>query len=325
MKKNKNENVNASESKENTVRKNIPSENDEQDILFKKVLYGYNPEEVEAFIKELNERYEASLRLNEAKLSSIKEELVLSNRERDCYIEKCREYKNLAETVSVPREDKSAEYEAEILLLKERIAALENENESLKSMAENSSAADVYAEKITLLENINSELEENLSDLREENSGLRNQLGKFEDLSEEYKAVFMQYEESKSLVKKYENEIKDKDEIISECNEKISSLNIIKEDSEKKISELEIQNGILTRRASENEEEISALKESNKTLAVENAEKINALENEHAKSRLAVQKELKLYGYYVDRAELTLAELTKQMEQIRQTIADSEI
>ncbi len=325
MKKNKNENIKNTDGKENTVRKNIPSENDERDMLFKKVLYGYSPEEVEIFINELNERYEASLSLHETKLSSIKEELALSNRERDCYIEKCREYKSLADLASVPCEDKSDEYESEILLLKEKIDVLEAENGNLKRMSEEFSASDISDEKITLLENINSELEDNLADLREENYDLRNQLGKLESLHEEYKAVFVQLEESKALIEKQENEIKDKDETISEYNEKINSLNLVKEESEKKISELEIQNGILNRRVSENEEEISTLKETNKTLVIENAEKINALENEHAKNRLTAQKELKLYGYYVDRAELTLAELTKQMEQIRQTIENSEI
>lgn len=329
MKKNKNEatkniSTNASECKENTVRKNVPSENDEKNMLFKKVLYGYNPEEVESFINELNERYEASLSLHETKLSSIKEELALSNRERDCYIEKCREYKSARNTESVSREDKSAEYKAEILSLSEKINALEAENAALKTSSVQDKSEE-YAEKISVIENINAELEKSLSDVRAENSSLLNQLRKLEGLNEEYKSVLVQLEETKILLEKSENKLKEKADELKEKDEKLSVLNTSKEESEKRVSELEIQNGMLTRRVTETEDEISRLKESNKTLVIENAEKINLLENEHAKTRLAVQKELKLYGYYVDRAELTLAELTKQMEQIRQTIDDSEI
>ena len=55
------------------------------------------------------------------------------------------------------------------------------------------------------------------------------------------------------------------------------------------------------------------------------AEKIKALESECATVRLNFRKEMKLYSYYIDRAELTVAELTKQMEEIRQSIEKSEI
>ena len=99
----------------------------------------------------------------------------------------------------------------------------------------------------------------------------------------------------------------------------------IGDENEKKISDLELQNNVLTRQANESENELSALKESNQAIVFENAEKIKALESECAAVRLNSRKEMKLYSYYIDRAELTVAELTKQMEQIKQSIENSEL
>ena len=91
MKKNKNETAKgtAIEETKGTV-KNPPArgkESGENETLFKKVLYGYDPDEVTYYINELNHTYQTESRMHESKLSSLKEELVLSNRERILYIE----------------------------------------------------------------------------------------------------------------------------------------------------------------------------------------------------------------------------------------------
>ena len=52
----------------------------------------------------------------------------------------------------------------------------------------------------------------------------------------------------------------------------------------------------------------------------EYAEKINTLENEHARQRLESQKELKVHSYYIEQAQLTLSELQKQMIQIKESL-----
>ena len=100
MKRNKNDAVvNKDKMPENTESLSgsvIPSEkvntvsNEEKGLPFKKVLYGYNPEEVQSFINELTKSCEASLKLHESKLSAMKEELAFSNRERDIYIKNAK-------------------------------------------------------------------------------------------------------------------------------------------------------------------------------------------------------------------------------------------
>ena len=50
---------------------------------FKQVMRGYDKEEVETYIKDLNNYKNVSLKMYEQKVDELKEKLVLSNRERD--------------------------------------------------------------------------------------------------------------------------------------------------------------------------------------------------------------------------------------------------
>ncbi len=323
MKKNKNEAAkkNAEETKDAVNGKNILTENAQTDkndaYPFKKILYGYNPDEVASFINELSKTHETSAKLHEEKLSSLKEELALSNRERDYYIEKCKKLLSETKKESAPPSD---ETDKTISRLTEKIKSLENENESLRN---NSSSAPVDNTEMYNLKI--SELEEKIITLEDKNSFLKQQADKYASLSDEHKSVQIELEETKSLLTRKGKELEAKN---SEINEKNASINVLTNENDelkKKNSDIEVQNSILSQRVSENEEEIARLNEINKSVVFENAEKLNALETEYTKNKLAAQKELKLYGYYVDRAELTIAELTKQMEQFRQSIEKSEI
>lgn len=337
MKKIKNEAVNnkdnTQEKKKSVNGKSIPSEISQNDITdgkelpFKKILYGFNPDEVHSFIEELTKSYEASLKLHESKLSAMKEELAFSNRERDRYIKKCKEYQSEIDEKSLPVEDKADEYKANISRLTEIIKKLKAENDNLRNTQTVSPAdsSEQYIQKISSLESINREIENELVSVKNENSELSKQIEKYTSVSDEHKAAMQELEEIKARLLSCENELKSKCEEAEEKTAKINALAKDKNDAEKKITELEVKNNVLMQRITESEEEISELRETNKTIVFENAEKINSLENEHAKSKLAVQKELKLYGYYIDRAELTVAELTKQIEQIKQSINNSEI
>lgn len=335
MKRNKNDAVaaknKASENKESLNGNGIPSEkintdsNDERGLPFKKVLYGFNPEEVQAFISELSQSYEASLKLHESKLSAMKEELVFSNRERDLYIKKCKEFQS--QNKALPAEDEADEYNIIITHLKENIVKLETENERLRSQqsASLSDYAEEYTEKIAILESENAQMQNALVCAKAKNEELAQQIKECALISEECKSVKQELEKAKSNLLICEKDLKTKRDEAKEKDEKIYALDAKKNEAEKKITELEVNNSVLLQRIAESEEEISKLYEINKAITFENAERINALENEQTKIKLDFRKERKLYGYYVDRAELTLTELTKQIEQIKESIRGSEI
>ena len=103
MKKAKNDTAKTNVKPAETAKKAAPQkEKALGELPFKKALYGYDPEDVAAYIDEMSTTYESSMRIHEGKLSSLKEELLLSNRERDAYSEKYRACKaELDELVSV--------------------------------------------------------------------------------------------------------------------------------------------------------------------------------------------------------------------------------
>ncbi len=308
MKKNKNEDKKS----ECTKEKNIPpkithevsrnSETDERYLPFKKVLYGYNPEEVASLIKELNDTCEASLRLQESKISSLKEELSQAIRERDYYIRKCKEFQIKSDTPSHSAEN-TEEYKAIIQNLTDNLKTLKEENEILKNRPEviTVDSGDKYIKKI-------EDLEKKLALTEKEKN----------DISEKY-------DESKNLLDTKEKELKSKIDEVTALTDKTDSLTAEKENAEKNASELELKNAMLTKRIAECEDEISALNETNKRIILENAEKLNQLESEYTQNRFAIQKDLKLYGYYIDRAELTISELSKQLSQIKQSIEKTDV
>ncbi|MBQ2848122.1 MAG: hypothetical protein IJE74_07685 [Clostridia bacterium] len=344
MKKNKNDNSvirkpDSGEKKQNNISQNSDSDKirnkvkDIGEINFKKVLYGYEPEEVISYIEELNTTYESSSRMHEAKLSSLKEELVLSNRERDSYAQKYRECKskldaksaNTSASPAEKKEDKTEEYEAVIAALKEKIEQLDNENYNLKQQKpeENSNKIfDEFTAKIAMLESENRQLSIQNDAVKRENGELISSSKNYSELLNEYNGMLSQLELAKTSLEAKENEISTLKEELENKVAELGEITIENEKLKKAASELEIKNGVLIQRIENGENEITRLKDNAKSQAYEYADKVNALENEHAKTRLAVQKELKLHDYYINQAELTLAELTKQMEQIKHSMED---
>lgn len=347
MKKAKNEatenNIKSAENKQkNKSAENTPSEKSkgkeksERDLPFKKVLYGYDPEEVAAYIDELAETLESSTRLHESKLSSIKEELVLSNRERDSYGEKYRacmakleealKTEKIAETAPVieEKQDRAPELEAVIETLKNKLEKAESENVKLREMTEQKTqnAFDEYLSKIAALEGENKQISVRAEALRRENSELLAASQKYDGLFGEYNEILAQLEKTKAELAAKQEEAKLLNEELEEKLREAKALSAEKESIKKKAAELEVKNDVLRQKLEENENEIIRLKDANKAQAFECADKVNALESENAKNKLALQKELQLHDYYINQAELTLAQLSKQMEQIKQSLSE---
>ncbi len=333
MKKKNNEsakNINPKPEDKNTkiVSSNPSTETvEENGMPFKKVLYGYSPEEVNAFISELRRTHETTLKLHEEKLAALKDNLALSIRERDYYIEKCKKQPPEPSKDIHPSEKKIAEYEAAISQLYKKLKAAEEENAFLKGKlkTDNGESSEAFIKKIAELEAQSSELEETLISVKKENAHLTGQLEKITASYHEQKALILQIEETKARLASFEKELKAKQKSVEEAEEKIIAVSAERDELRSKVSELEIRNDVMNQRLTEAEEEKSALKEANKKLIFESAEKSNSLEREYAGYKLAVQKELKLYSYYADRAEQTIAELTRQISNIKQSIEKTEL
>lgn len=314
MKKTKAQSSAAKTDEKNTNGKNVingaetaPSDirvkdSGERELDFKKVLYGYDPDEVRAYIDEMNKTHGAAVRNYESRLSSVKEELLLSNRERDSLNTKYRKYQTKAAGDAVAYAAENTQDESREL--REALFALQEKLEQTQ------------AEK-DLLEKRNREL-------KAANEEAQAEAQKYDSLAREFK-------ELASCNELLTAEISEKEKIsqalLSELEDKKEKINVLSDEAEtakRTVADFEIKNGVLARRLEEKEEENAALKEQNKAQAYDYAEKLTSLESEQAQSRLAAQKDMQLREYFINRAELTLAELTKQMEQIKQSFGDSQ-
>ena len=320
MKKVKNQTLEKNEVKTAEREKNILPENgivekDPSDKLrskedndgnfgFKKVLYGYDPDEVNSYIEELNKTYAAATRNYESRLSSIKEELRISNRERDSYSEKYRNIKPKHEETQANIPEKAEKTDrAEIEAYVSEIAVLRGKLE--KAQAEN------------------LQLTEKAAVLERESSKIPALEKKCDLLFSDYKEATAQLETAKSEKAKCEAELQVAKQGLEEKTLEFIELSARADDDKKRAAELEVKNGILGKQTEENEAEILRLKEINKAQAYEYADKVGQLESEHTKTKLALQRELKLQDYYINQAEFTLSELTKQMEQIKHSFSES--
>lgn len=297
-------------------------------LSFKKILYGYDPGEVESYIEELSKTYEAAARNYEMKLSSIKEELVLSNRERDSYSKKYREC--MAGIDKLPKDAKAesdnTEYTKIIDALNDKLEKAELEIEFLREQgnAGNDALFGEYNEKIAFLENENREISTRAEAIMRRNDELVETEQKYQALFSEYNSAVTQIEYLKADKAAAEKEIAELKEELGAGLNSIKELSFANDEAKKRLTELEAENSVLSQCAEENEKEISRLKDTNKAQAHEYADKINLLESEQANSRLAIQKEIKLRDYYIGQAQATLAELSDQMELIRKTFTPLE-
>lgn len=319
MKKNKT--ATAAEKTKAAADENIKNEAAEKaaegTLSFKKVLYGFDPEEVIAFVNELIESNENAARLHESKLSSLKEELLLSNRERDSY---SRELKTLRSAQPQPVVEKIIVTEnnsADLAPLKEEIERLRAENFRLQEAATHISNGN--DEKIASLEAENRELTVLADSLKRENAQLSAEAQRYNSLFEEYSGIL---KKSESIGAELESKSAEAEMLKGELAGKAEEIRLALDENREiaqKAAELEVKNGILLQKAEENEAVIEHLREEGKAQAHENAEKISLLEAELSKSRLAVQKDIQLHEYYVSSAELAVAELSKQLEKIKQS------
>ncbi len=319
MKKNKT--ATAAEKTKAAADENIKNEAAEKaaegTLSFKKVLYGFDPEEVIAFVNELIESNENAARLHESKLSSLKEELVLSNRERDSY---SRELKTLRSAQPQPVVEKiivTDNNSADLAPLKEEIERLRAENFRLQEAAMHiSNGSD---EKISSLEAENRELSVLADSLKRENAQLGAEAQRYNSLFEEYSGIL---KKSESISAELESKSAEAELLRAELEGKAEEIRLALDENREisqKAAELEVKNGILLQKVSEHEAVIEHLREEGKAQAHESAEKISLLEAELSKSRLAVQKDIQLHEYYVSSAELAVAELSKQLEKIKQS------
>lgn len=353
MKKKKTENPaenNAAESKSRVEAITEPAESvdaaEESDlskVVFKKAFQGYNIADVDEYIDSQNQYHASTCAMYDEKLSELRSEVSLLNRERESLLskievlqaeldkalsgetEKAQEIPLQAEQpkeiiVSGSSGDNSA-LAAENAGLKSRVAELTYElkeqkiiNDELSGRVEelDKSKAEIFGlrNEIAGLNNAVSEKNERISQLEgveTELAGLRDDYGKLDKL----------YNGECEKREKAENALNEKSELLTAGEKEQSRLR-------KELSDSEIRQTILHQQLKKSYDELDELRETNRAQAYEYADKLSKLQADFAAEKINLKKQLQFHLFHIRQVGELLDEVKKEYDEAEASLKDFE-
>lgn len=291
----------------------------EANIDFKKVMRGYDPDEVIAYISELSRTMQDASKLYEMRMAEMKQELALVNRERDNLRAQCEELKkNVSASPPEPKAEPVIIQESADGSSKELIENLQKKLDE-ELLAESAFRDGLKSAELHISE-LSSQLEEKENQLlryQERISLLEEQVNKQDSAQEQYEEALACIENLKSRISGLEEE---KEHLITESQnaeaqykKKFDETGSLKTE----LSRISVENSLLTEKNEQYKAEISELKSEAKNKAYEYAEKLSAEEDELNREKTALQKKLQLQNYHIEQAKSAVDELNRQIEQIR--------
>lgn len=295
-------------SDENTKR----PENEESPE-FKKVLRGYDPQEVNDYIGELTDMMLNASKNYEKRMAEIKQELAFTGRERDSLRDKCAELEAKLAAADAPSSADSAEYTQprESDDLSEQAAKARELTCAAEKRAEEAE------EKLTgltaLLEAKDRELhayrerEENAEKLTAERDRLRISLDELSAEKEKtaYELICAQ-EENQRLA----SEVTAACEALTAKEDTITALRT-------ELGRADTEKALLLEKNERYKKELDALRKDAREKAYANAEKLSAEEDAFNREKTALRKQIQLQSYHIELAETAVEELKTQLTQIR--------
>lgn len=290
----------------------------EANINFKKVMRGFDPDEVSAYISEMSRTMQDSSKIYEIRMAEMKQELALVSRERDNLRIRCTELEN---SIPAPVEEAPPENDAD--------DSQEQIDRLLKKLDEGALSEEAVR---TELENANSliaDLVLQLEDKEKQLEACEGKIGALESQSEKHDSLRERYEESLADIENLKSQIsgleEEKAQLTAECGEaEIHFRKAFDETASLKteLSRITVENSLLTEKNEQYRAEISELKAEAKNRAYEFAEKLSVEEDELNKEKVKLQKKLQLQSYHIEQANSAIDELKKQIEQIRVSFSE---
>lgn len=284
----------------------------EDSLVFKRVMRGFDPKEVMDYIDEMNRTMQDASKKYEMRMAEMKQSLTLANRERDTLRARCAELER-SKADEVQREDS------------EECRRLRQETEELKRLLdeknkENSVPAQALEEKESLVQQLSSQLrikEQKLS----EQSAL---IAEYENRTDDHAELRGKYEEALALIETMRADtaaLEEENDGLS-ADAKQAALRMQKtadENAELKteLGRANVENSLLKEKNENYKKELSALKAEAKERAYENAEKLSAEAEAFNQKKIRLKKQMQMQDYHIELAENAVAELKNQLEQIR--------
>lgn len=284
-------------------------------ISFKKVLHGYSPDEVTAYISEINNNMRDASKNFEARMAEINQELTLANRENSTLRSKCASLEvKLATALALNGCDSRENYDSS-----------EESADSLKSYLEKEKNAREAAE--SELQSTSLRIDELLKQLREKENEIAGYMDRIDELElqndnrskigENYETALAEIETMKSEFADMTEEKTNLEELVRENKARLSEADNENKALKTEVNRLTVENELLAKKNEQHKIEINELKNDAKAKAYEYAECIAEEKAALDREKTAVQKKLQLQVFHVEQAASAVDELKKQIEQIK--------
>ena len=293
----------------------------ESSVNFKKVMRGFDPEEVIAYIDEMSKTMQEASKNYELRMAEMRQELTLTNRERDTLRRRCEELEKSAAAAPPPavvEEPAPVEKPKRGKSQQAQIESLQKQLEEAK--AANASAADNVQSFSVQIASLTAELqdkEQQLASCYERIDVLEQQSGKQESIRSSYEDALAQIEQIKAEVVAVQEE---RDLLVTEA--RVTGTHLSKTEAENanlktELGRLNVENALLTEKNEQYKKEISDMKAESKEKAYAYAEKLAAEEDALSQEKMKLQKKIQMQGYHIEQANAAVEELRKQLEQIK--------
>ncbi len=280
-------------------------------VTFKKVMRGYDPAEVQAYIEEMNRTMQDATKNYENRMAEMKSALALANRERDTILARYG-----AETEEGPTEAEQSqldEAQAEVAglqgKLKEAQAARSRIEAELQSKIADERAARESLEKE--LETASTQIE-----------GMKQRCEQYQSVQTQYEQALGTIEELKAKLKaaQEEKEVQDAEYATAQVHfDKVEGENA---SLKAELSRAHVENALLVEKNEAHKNEIAQMKSEIKEKAYAYAEKLSAGEDELRKEQVKLQKKVQMQNYHIEQASAAVEELTRQLQAIQASFAE---
>ena len=280
-------------------------------VTFKKVMRGYDPAEVQAYIEEMNRTMQDATKNYEMRMAEMKSALALANRERDTIL--ARYGGEPEETLVLADQSQLDEAQAALAglqgKLKEERTARSRAEAEMQRKLEDERAARKQSEK---------ELEAAFTQIE----GLKQRCEQYQSDQTQYEQALGTIEELKAklLTTQEEKEMQGAEYATAQAHfEKVESENA---SLKTELSRATVENALLAEKNETYKNEIAQMKSEIKEKAYVYAEKLSAGEDELRKEQIKLQKKVQMQNYHIEQASTAVEELSRQLQAIRESFAE---
>lgn len=296
----------------------------ENEIEFKRVLRGFDPDEVRAYIEEMNQSMQDASKNFEMRMAEMKQELTLVSREKENLRERCAqlEAKPAEALPAEPKPKPEPEPEPE---KPKRGKSQQTQIDSLKKQLEEEKAISAESDErlkkaADEIEALNEQLraaKQELAESSERMQELESMAEKSLPMREQYEDCLVQIEKLKAEAASYQEETE-----MLKAESKATAEHLKKTEDENsslktELSRINVENSILQKKNGQYRKELSELKAEAKSKAYDFAEKLSAGEDALRQEQMRLTKKLQVQTYHIEQAEAAVEELKKQLEQIK--------